>query len=188
VTTQPTKSTLRINARKILSALAPDTRAAASVQIRHRIVALPEWHAAGNIAIYAALPSEPDLSPLHADPGKVFCYPRISGNTLEFHLCDAQTLFHPGPWTLLEPDPATSPVIPSSEIDLLCIPGLAFTPDGARLGRGGGLFDRFLTRIRPGATKLGICFHGQLLPALPQEVHDHEVDIIVSEMETIRCA
>jgi 5-formyltetrahydrofolate cyclo-ligase len=183
----PTKASLRTQSRQVLAALPPETRAIASVQVCRRIAALPEWSSAITVALYASQSSEPDLSALLATPAKTFCFPRVSGDTLEFHRCHSSALLHPGPWKLIEPDPESCPVIPPSEIDLLCIPGLAFTRTGGRLGRGGGFYDRFLSRVDPRALKLGICFHAQLVSTLPLELHDRQMDQVITEAEAFRC-
>ena len=183
----PTKASLRIHARKAVAALPAAARAAASAEICRRIVALPEWAGARTVALYAAQASEPDLAALLEAPGISFCFPKICGDGLEFHRCHSMNLLRPGPWTLLEPDPRRCPVLPPLEIDLLCIPGLAFTRAGGRLGRGGGYYDRFLGRVRPEAAALGICFHAQLVPAMPVEIHDREMTRVVTEAEAIRC-
>ena len=184
---RPSKASLRAQARKVLAALSPDARAAASAEICRRIEVLPEWAAARIVAFYAAQPSEPDLAALLSAPGKTVCFPCVSGSSMEFHRCQSNDLLRPGPWQLLEPDPQHHPLVPASEIDLLFIPGLAFTRAGGRLGRGGGFYDRFLSRVHPRAVKLGICFHAQLLPALPLEIHDREMDRVVTEAEAFRC-
>lgn len=184
----PTKAALRTQARQTLAALPPEARAVASAQICRRVEALPEWTRARTVAFYAPQPTEPDLSPLLAAPGKAPCFPRVSGDALEFRHCPSKDLLIPGPWNLLEPDPDRCPVIPPTEIDLLLIPGLAFTREGCRLGRGGGFYDRFLARVHPRATKIGICFHVQLRAALPLEIHDHQVDYVVTEAEIFRGA
>ncbi len=76
--------------------------------------------------------------------------------------------------------------VPESDVeptwpDLVIVPGLAFTADGGRLGQGGGWYDRFLSRIRPDCTTVGVCFVEQLLDALPTEPHDIAVDHVVTE-------
>jgi 5-formyltetrahydrofolate cyclo-ligase len=182
-----TKASLRAQARRLLAALSPEARSAASAQIRDHLTSLPAWTPALTVALYTAQPTEPDLAPLLDIPGKTFCLPRVSGSTLEFHRCNSANLLRPGPWKILEPDPDHCPIIPPSEIDLLCIPGLAFARTGARLGRGGGFYDRYLTRVHPRAVKLGICFHAQLVPSLPLEIHDHAVHQVITEAEVIRC-
>ena len=182
----PTKTLLRSRAREILAALSPDASAAASAEIRRRIEALPEWEGARTVAFYAAQPCEPDLAPLLEVQGKEFCFPRTAGGALEFHQCHSHDLLRPGPWKLREPDPVHCPVIPATRIDLLFIPGLAFTRSGGRLGRGGGYYDRFLSRTHPQAVKIGVCFHAQLVAAVPLESHDLEMDLVVTEIEGIR--
>jgi 5-formyltetrahydrofolate cyclo-ligase len=147
---------------------------------------MPEWPAARTVALYAAQASEPDLRHLLADAGKTFCFPRVTGDGMAFHQCQSMDVLRPGPWKLLEPDPALCPEVPVQEIDLLLIPGLAFTRSGGRLGRGGGFYDRFLTGVHPRAVKVGICFHVQLVEDLPTEAHDHEVDWVVTETEMVR--
>lgn len=184
---KPDKASLRAKARRTLAALSTEARAAASAEICRRIETLPEWAAARTVGLYAAQTSEPDLAALLDVAGKVFCFPRVSGDALEFHRCHSRDLLRPGPWKLLEPDPQHCPVTPASEIDLLFVPGLAFTSTGGRLGRGGGFYDRFLAGVHPRAVKLGICFHAQLVTGLPLELHDQDVDLMVTEAEVIRC-
>ena len=70
-------------------------------------------------------------------------------------------------------DPAT--------LDVVVVPGLAFTPDGGRLGQGGGHFDRFLLRLRPDCVTVGVCFREQLLEQLPTAAHDVHVDHVVTD-------
>ena len=52
-------------------------------------------------------------------------------------------------------------------LDVVVVPGLAFTRRGDRLGQGGGHFDRFLTRLRGDCLRIGVAFHEQLVAALP---------------------
>jgi 5-formyltetrahydrofolate cyclo-ligase len=181
----PSKASQRTQARRLVAGLSHEARVAASVEICRRIEEMPEWSAAHTIGIYAAQSSEPDLSGLLADSGKRFCFPRVSGDEMAFHQCQTMDFLKLGPWKLLEPDPALCPVIPAPEIDLILIPGMAFTRGGGRLGRGGGFYDRFLTGVKPHAIKVGVCFQVQLVDALPLEAHDHEVDRVVTEEQLV---
>jgi 5-formyltetrahydrofolate cyclo-ligase len=72
-----------------------------------------------------------------------------------------------------QPDPAT--------VDVVIVPGVAFAPDGARLGQGGGWYDRFLASVRPDCTSVGVGFDPQIVDALPTEPHDIRLDSIVTE-------
>jgi 5-formyltetrahydrofolate cyclo-ligase len=89
----------------------------------------------------------------------------------------------PSPWhpRIREPVFAPERIVPPEEIDLILVPGLAFTRDGQRLGRGGGFYDRYLASLPPRAMKLGICFQCQMLESLPSEEHDQRVHAIVTE-------
>jgi 5-formyltetrahydrofolate cyclo-ligase len=182
------KASLRAEARARIAALSPQERLDASSQICRRVAALSEWASSDLIALFSAQPSEPNPAALINGSAKAFCFPRISGATLDFHRCDSVDLLRPGLWKILEPNPAHCPVIPPSEIDLLLIPGLAFTRSGARLGRGRGFYDRLLSQVHPRAVKIGVCFQTQLTKVVPLEIHDHAVDFIVTEAEVIRCA
>ncbi len=133
------------------------------------------------MGLFVGQASEPDLMGLLGKGGKRFCFPRVCATELEFRECGAAGLLVAGPWDLLEPDPARCGLVEPGEIDLICVPGLAFTEAGMRLGRGGGFYDRFLRRLRPGALKIGVCFKAQLVPEIPHEPHDIAVDRVVTE-------
>jgi len=66
-------------------------------------------------------------------------------------------------------------------IDFILVPGLAFSKDRHRLGRGGGFFDRLLAGRAKDAFKLGVGFSFQLLDTVPTEAHDILMDAIVTD-------
>ena len=51
----------------------------------------------------------------------------------------------------------------------------------ARLGHGGGWYDRFLTDLRDTCATVGVCFHEQLLEVVPVEPHDVAVRRVVTD-------
>jgi 5-formyltetrahydrofolate cyclo-ligase len=134
------------------------------------------------IAVFSALPGEPDLTELTClpRPGLRWVYPRVDGEHLTFHIVadPAQDLI-PGAFGILEPAPGLTEVQPS-EIDAFFCPGLAFDPQGGRLGRGRGFYDRLLAQARPAALKIGVCFAHQLVPNTHSEPHDIAMDIVIS--------
>jgi 5-formyltetrahydrofolate cyclo-ligase len=79
---------------------------------------------------------------------------------------------------LPEDDPAPGP----SSIDVVIVPGTAFTADGHRLGQGGGWYDRFLPRLRADATIVGVGFAPQIVDELPTEPHDVRMDRVVTDV------
>ena len=80
-----------------------------------------------------------------------------------------------GPFGLMQPDAAAETLTP----DLLFVPLLGFTQDGARLGQGGGHYDRWLAE-HPGVPAIGLAWDMQRVEALPVEVHDHPLLAVVT--------
>ena len=67
-----------------------------------------------------------------------------------------------------------------SDRALMLIPALAYTRDGARLGRGGGWYDRALARCPLNVLKCGVCRTEAIADSLPQESYDMKVDRVYS--------
>jgi 5-formyltetrahydrofolate cyclo-ligase len=66
-------------------------------------------------------------------------------------------------------------------VDLVLVPALAVArSSGVRLGRGGGSYDRVLTRIRPGTPALALLYPGELVDGVPSEPHDQRVSGVVT--------
>lgn len=59
------------------------------------------------------------------------------------------------------------------------VPGVGFSHQGQRLGRGKGYYDRFLENQR--GTKIGLAWSGQMKESIPVESHDSHMDFIVTE-------
>lgn len=76
-------------------------------------------------------------------------------------------------------EPCGEPFTDYERIDLVVVPGVAFSRKGDRLGHGKGFYDRLLPKIK--APKVGICFDYQLLDQLPTEIHDTKMDMIIAD-------
>jgi 5-formyltetrahydrofolate cyclo-ligase len=76
---------------------------------------------------------------------------------------------------------ASAAVVDPEEIEVALIPGVAFDRRGVRLGRGKGHFDRFLSRLRPDALRVGITLDRYLVAELPAEAHDARVQMLATE-------
>lgn len=128
------------------------------------------------IAVYSPLPGEVDLSAvILSRPDLKWVYPKVSGHHLTFHSGDDH---RPGAFGILEPH-HESPEVPLQQIDAYICPGLAFDPNGGRLGRGRGFYDRLLAQVRPDALKVGICFDFQMVPNTFSESHDVLMDEVL---------
>jgi 5-formyltetrahydrofolate cyclo-ligase len=120
-------------------------------------------------------------------PGVRVLFPRsVPGDRrLRFAACAPGELV-PGPLGAREP-PSGAPDVAPDEIDCVLVPGLGFSLDGHRLGRGGGHYDATLAAM-PRATRIGVAFEAQLMPTLPREPHDASLDALVTEARTLRFA
>lgn len=85
---------------------------------------------------------------------------------------------------LLEPIIEKTVEVKPEDIDLLFVPGLAYTREGFRLGFGGGYYDRYLTDYN-GKT-LSLAFDFQVIPQFPIEKHDIPVSKIITNDEVIK--
>lgn len=133
------------------------------------------------LAIFAALPGEPDLLPLvKQHPERRWVLPRVEGESLTFHsVTNPENDLHVGAFKIREPH-AYSAQVPVTEIDLFLCPGLAFDLLGNRLGRGRGFYDRMLEQARPNALKLGVCFTFQIVDDTFPEPHDIRMDGLIT--------
>jgi 5-formyltetrahydrofolate cyclo-ligase len=164
-----------------------DERRTGSLAIAERIEELRAFREARLVALYAPLGTEVDASEIArraASRGQRVVFPRtVPGERrLAFAHCDAGALVR-GPLGALEP-PAGSAEVDLDAIECVVMPGVAFSEDGLRLGRGGGYYDATLARM-PRAVRVGLAFDRQIVPALPREPHDAPVDAVVSETRTL---
>ena len=155
--------------------------AAASESIRQSIPSLPRWQDARVVAAYAALPGEPDLRPLDWIKEKNVLLPRVDGEELVFHAVTDANQLKPGAFGVLEPDPEKCPAFDPREAEIIFVPGLAFAAEGQRLGRGRGFYDRLLAALPPEILRIGVCFPEQIVSDIPQEPHDEQVDVVLSQ-------
>jgi 5-formyltetrahydrofolate cyclo-ligase len=161
--------------------LHPDERSDRSARLCEAIGREAAWDRARTVALFAPQDTEPDVELLWLQAGgKALCYPRISTGGLDFLRVLDRTTLTIGRWNIREPVFASAQIVAPSEIDLILVPGIAFTREGERLGRGGGYYDRFLAQREVHAMKIGVCFVEQLVEELPSDPHDARVDCVIA--------
>jgi len=154
-----------------------DDRVIRSVGLWVEVAALAQYASALRVMAFAATAGEPDTDPLFArlaQDRKTLVLPSMEDGRIVPRLVGAGLV--PGAHGILSPQ---GDAVDPESIDLVLVPGLAFTPAGARLGRGGGHYDRFLPTLRLGCAVVGVCFAEQLLDELPHEDHDGNMDVVV---------
>lgn len=178
------KTELRDAIRARLRAADPDVLAAASERICRAIAALPAWREARLAAVFLPLAREPQIQALWKDAGgPVLCVPQVRGPEVMLRRVEDRALLTGADWKLDAPAFSRCPEVSPAELDAILVPGVAFTRDGQRLGRGGGYYDRLLAEGGPAIRRIGVCFECQLVEALPHEAHDQRVALVITERE-----
>lgn len=150
------KAALRIDALARLRAMSREDRAQRSGVICRNVLALAAWQQATNILLFSPMRSEPDIAPLAVDGAKTFATIPVTFR----EEVELQLTFTP---------------------DLILVPGLAFSNEDHRLGRGGGVYDRLLDGRARNAFKLAVCFAFQKHARIPVEPHDVIMDAVISD-------
>lgn len=173
------KQLLRKRMRQLNRAVSAADRSAAGERLCCRVEALPEFAAARCVALFAALSDEPDTRPMleRWAAGRRIVLPRVEGDAMRFYDYDPASL-RSGAFGIDEPQQGEA--CDPADIDLVIVPGVAFTASGARLGRGRGYYDRYLSQPAFRAFRVGVCYAHQIVDALPVEPHDIPMHRVVT--------
>ena len=108
--------------------------------------------------------------------GKTVAVPKCYGDEMKFIVMTDLSQVEKGYAGI--PEPIADGPVADDETALVLMPGLAFDPQGHRIGYGGGFYDKFLSR-EPEHPTLALCYAFQLLPHLETEEHDIPVDTVL---------
>lgn len=178
-----------------------DVRAAKSAVICARLVELMDRLGAAaphTVAVYAAMGSEVDPAAFVAAAakrgwrvaypcmlsatdamacGQCMCMRAVSAGDAS----EAPFIAHPTrAFAATDVDSDHLPIVPAAELDMVVVPLVAFDRTGARLGYGGGCYDRYLPTVAPERPIVGIAFDEQRVDHVPTDAHDLPLPNIVS--------
>ena len=108
--------------------------------------------------------------------GKKVAVPKVYGEEMKFLYLDDLNAVAKGYAGI--PEPIADEPVAHDETALVLMPGLAFDPQGHRIGYGGGFYDKFLA-AEPNHPTLALCYEFQMLPRLDVEDHDIPVDTVL---------
>ena len=108
--------------------------------------------------------------------GKRVAVPKVYGDEMKFLYLDDLTKVSKGYAGI--PEPIADGPVADDTTALVLMPGLAFDPQGHRIGYGGGFYDKFLA-AEPNHPTLALCYEFQMLPELHTEEHDIPVDTVL---------
>jgi len=185
--TQDVKGQLRREALARRDALPAQSRQLAAAAIAAR--AFPLIIAAGTI-VSGFMPLKSEINPLPlmrklADAGARLALPVVAGRGKPLTMRSWQwgESLVPGVWGIREPGPAAPEVQP----DILLVPLLAFDRSGHRIGYGAGYYDLTIAqlRARKPIAAIGIAFAAQEVETVPRTAFDAQLDLVLTESETI---
>lgn len=183
------------------NALDLDVRAAKSAVVCARLVELLDRLGAAaphTVAVYAAMGSEVDPAAFAAAAaargwrvaypcmlsasdaaacGQRMCMRAVAAGDVS----TAPFIAHPTrAFAATDIDSNRCPIVPAAELDIVVVPLVAFDRAGARLGYGGGCYDRYLPTVAPECLIVGIAFDEQRVDHVPTDAHDLPLPNIVS--------
>lgn len=175
--------------------ISPEIRAACSEAISARIVKLEVYRQANAVLGYmnfgAEFACDLWIQQVLAD-GKRLALPRVNRHTDQLDLYwvdDLKNQLMQGVWGIREPVVELCERLSTlNEVEFALLPGVAFSRNGARLGYGGGYYDKLLASMTPRPALAAAAFALQIVEQIPQEATDVKVEWIITELETIACS
>lgn len=178
-----------------------DVRAAKSAVVCARLVELLgrlDAAALHTVAVYAAMGSEVDPAAFAAAAAKrgwrvaypcmlsasdaAACSQRMCMRAVAAgDVSTAPFIAHPTrAFAATDIDSSRFPIVSAEALDMIVVPLVAFDRTGARLGYGGGCYDRYLPMLSPACQIVGIAFDEQRVDHVPTDAHDLPLPHIVS--------
>lgn len=173
----------RLRAARNAHAAALDPRVAALILMRPPAALLALVPAGATVGLYLATPGEAPTAGYARhfyEAGHPLALPAFAARDSAMHFRRWESpylddLFEPGPFALPQPDASAATVVP----EVLLVPLVGFTDQGARLGQGGGHYDRWLA-AHPTTIAIGMAWDCQLVDSLPREPHDRPLAAVVT--------
>ena len=173
------KKELRHAIREKKRAMTPEEIESKSAKLGELFAASPAYQNAKTI--YGYLPYNQEVRTVAmleralAD-GKRVAVPKCYGDEMKFIYMTDLSLVEKGYAGI--PEPIADGPEADDETALVLMPGMAFDPQGHRIGYGGGFYDKFLAR-EPNHPTLALCYDFQMLPRLETEAFDIPVDTVI---------
>ena len=157
-----------------------------------RLEAMPEFQTAQTVLFYVGVRDElPTLAAIEAGLHcqRTIAVPYCEGRHLKLATIKSLDDLGKGAFGILEPreELRDSQQLAPSAVDVALVPGVAFDQSGNRIGYGQGYYDRLLSELRVSCLKIGVAFDCQVVPHVPSEPHDQQMDWNATPTQSIRC-
>ena len=190
------RASLRASLRRLRRSIPRGERARAALLVAHAADRQLHLRRGLRVGLYAATAEELDTRELIALAMRRGCrvyLPRISGHHLArcMHFVESGARQRRNRYGIAEPH---GRVLPSARsLDIVFVPLVGFDQRGARLGMGGGYYDRALAfrklrGIWRAPLLVGIGFALQEIAHITPATHDVPLDLVITERAVIHCA
>lgn len=176
------KKQLREECRRIAENLPEEYKSEANDLIFWKVVSSIEWESAQSVFTYVSIQNEPStrkLIDLALAEGKSVWVPKcVSHGFMEAVRIDSLEALGLGKYGIPEPERGEA-ASPHQPFDLAIVPCVSASLSGARLGHGGGYYDRFLSSHM--CYKLCLCFSELVRDGIPMDGHDILMDRVLTD-------
>ena len=173
------KKELRAMIREKKRAMTPEQIEEASGRLAELFFKTGQYKIARTIYGYLPYNQEVRTVPILAQAlrdGKQVAVPKVYGEEMRFICMTDLSQVETGYAGI--PEPVADGPVADDPHALVLMPGLAFDPQGHRIGYGGGFYDRFLAK-EPEHPTVALCYAFQMLPQLDTEAFDIPVDCVL---------
>ena len=158
--------------------------------IQECLLQLPDFQNAGTILTYIGVKSEVGTGVIvqeTLEEGKRMAIPYVTGDGLRAAFILSPTELEPSMFGLLDPVPEVrndpERVCPIDSVELFVVPGVAFDPQGGRLGHGKAYYDRMLSQAGLGARFIALAFECQMVSEVPMTKTDVGMHAVITEKQ-----
>lgn len=185
-----TKSILRKKMKAIIAAIPSEVKQSQSDAVISLLKTLPVYQKSSRISVYLNMDDEIRTHKIveHIfQTGKICFIPRYSKTDMVMVRLKSMEDLKNLPktkWNIAQPleTDQREDALETGGLDLVIVPGLAFSKNGDRLGRGKGYYDRFLSNCRAKNRNLftiALAFVEQINENIPTEPHDTKIDLVL---------
>lgn len=185
------KKTIRKEILRRRDSLDPKKKRQKDRLIMDKVFSLLEFQRARTIFYFASFRSEVSTLPHIKEAfrqGKRIFLPKVDNLKKRLKIYEILDLeeIKPGFMGIPEPEVSADRERNINEVDLVIMPGVAFDPQGNRLGYGAGYYDKLLSSLKRIIPLIAIAFDEQILESLPSEGHDVKIHMIVTDRRIIK--
>jgi len=178
-----TKDIVRQNILKLRETLSSEKVSKLSQKIQDRVFKANFWPKSGRVGLYAPVRNEVMTQSIFQkalESGLHVYFPRVEQG-IQFYEVNGPEDLQKGSWSILEPKKDCVALSPTEKLDLLIVPGIAFTKMGHRIGYGRGFYDKYISDLAQNIPVVGIAYDFQVIENFPLDDWDQPLTGVMTE-------